>query len=91
MCDIGHIANSHSLIAIMLGRLQMSIDECIDAYISLSDRVFRKRRHRVTIKGNVQGRLDSDELERGIKEVVVRQRLPENALLKDSPNANCKV
>ncbi|SLM40190.1 patatin family protein [Lasallia pustulata] len=75
----------------MLGRLQMSIDECIDAYISLSDRVFRKRRHRVTIKGNVQGRLDSDELERGIKEVVVRQRLPENALLKDSPNANCKV
>ncbi|KAA6409974.1 MAG: hypothetical protein FRX48_06588 [Lasallia pustulata] len=69
----------------------MSIDECIDAKISLSDRVFRKRRHRVTIKGNVQGRLDSDELERGIKEVVVRQRLPENALLKDSPNAKCKV
>ena len=91
VCDIGHIANGHSLIAIMLGRLQMSIDECIDAYISLSDRVFQKRRHRVTIKGNVQGRFDSDELERGIKEIVVRQRLPESALLKDSPNAKCKV
>ena len=28
------------LIAIMLGRLRMTVDECIDAYISLSDRIF---------------------------------------------------
>ena len=28
------------LIAIMLGRLQMTVDECIAAYTSLSDRVF---------------------------------------------------
>jgi hypothetical protein len=91
VCNIRHIANSHSLIAIMLGRLQMTIDECIDAYILLSDRVFQKRRHRVTIRGNVQGRFDSDELERAIKEIVVKKKLPENALLKDSPNAKCKV
>jgi len=91
ICDTRHIANTYSLIAIMLGRLQMTIDECIDAYIVLSDRVFQKRRHRVTIKGNVQGRFDSDELERAIKEIVVRQGLAENALLKDSSNAKCKV
>ncbi len=75
----------------MLGRLQMTIDECIDAYILLSDRVFQKRRHRVTIKGNIQGRFDSDELERAIKEIVVMQGLAENALFKDSSNAKCKV
>ncbi len=69
----------------------MTIDECIDAYILLSDRVFQKRRHRVTIRGNVQGRFDSDELERAIKEIVEGQGLLENALLKDSPNAKCKV
>lgn len=46
----------------MLGRLKMSIDECIDAYISLSDKVFRKKRHRVTVKGSIQGRFDSEEL-----------------------------
>jgi len=75
----------------MLGRLRMTVDECIDAYVSLSDRIFQKRRHRVTIKGQVQGRFDSDELECAIKEIVTRQRLAEDALLKDSPDAKCKV
>jgi hypothetical protein len=86
-----YLANCHSLIAIMLGRLQMTVDDCIDAYVSLSDKVFQKRRHRVTIKGNVQERFDPDELERAIKGIVVRQGLEEDALLKDSPDAKCKV
>lgn len=79
------------LIAIMLGRLRMTVDECIDAYVSLSDRIFQKQRHRVTIKGRVQGRFDSDELERATKEIIVRQGLAEDALLKDAPDAKCKV
>ncbi|KAF2816881.1 FabD/lysophospholipase-like protein [Mytilinidion resinicola] len=79
------------LLAIMLGRLQMTVDECIDAYVSLSDRVFQKRRHRVTIKGNIQGRFDSTELERAIKEIVARKGLTEDALLKDEVDAKCKV
>jgi len=48
----------------MLGRLQMTVDEYIEAYVLLSDRIFQKQRHRVTIKGRVQGQFDSDELER---------------------------
>lgn len=79
------------LIAIMLGRLRMGINECIDAYLSLSDRVFRKKRHRVTIKGEIQGRFDSDELARAVKEIVKRQGLQEDALLKDAPDAGCRV
>ena len=75
----------------MLGRLLMSVDECIDAYVSLSDRIFQKRRHRVTIKSQVQGRFDSDELECAIKEIIVKQGLVEDALLKDVPDAKCKV
>jgi hypothetical protein len=75
----------------MLGRLQMSIDECTDAYITLSEKIFQKRRHRVNVKGQVQGRFDSEELERAIKEIVVKQGLDEDALLKDSPDAKCKV
>jgi len=75
----------------MLGRLQMTVDECIDAYVSLSDRIFQKRRHRVTIKGRIQGRFDSDELERAIKEIVQRRGLEEDTLLQDSPDAKCKV
>jgi hypothetical protein len=82
---------SFSLIAVMLGRLRMSVADCITAYLSLSDRVFRKTRHRVTVKGQVQGRFDVEELARAVREVVKQQDLPENALLKDAPEAACKV
>ena len=37
-----------------------------------------RSRHRVTIKGRVQGRFDSDELERAVKEIIVRQGLAES-------------
>lgn len=76
------------LIAIMLGRLRMTVDECINAYILLSDRIFQKQRHRVTIKGQFQGRFDSFELERAIKEIVVKQGLTEY-IVKGCPG--CKM
>jgi hypothetical protein len=75
----------------MLGRLRMSIDDSIDAYLSLSDRIFQKKRHRVTVKGNIQGRFDSEELARAVKEVIKQQGLQEDTLLKDAPESACKV
>ncbi|KAF2022547.1 FabD/lysophospholipase-like protein, partial [Setomelanomma holmii] len=72
------------LIAVMLGRLRMTVGEAITAYLSLSKRVFQKKAHRVTIKGKIQGRFDSDELARAMKEVVKQQDLHEDALLKDA-------
>jgi hypothetical protein len=45
----------------------------------------------VTVKGNIQGRFDSDELARAVKEIATKQGLQEEALLKDSPDATCKV
>lgn len=75
----------------MLGRLRMSVADCITAYLSLSDRVFRKTRHRVTVKGQVQGRFDAEELARAVREVVAKQGLQEDALLRDESAATCKV
>jgi hypothetical protein len=75
----------------MLGRLKMSINKCINAYLSLLDRVFQKKRHRVTTKGNIQGRFDSEELVRVVKEVVIAQNLQEDALLKDVVDDAYKV
>jgi len=43
------------------------------------------------IKGWVQGRFNLDELERAIKEIVIRQGLAEDALLKDALDAKYKV
>lgn len=78
------------LIAVMLGRLQMSVDECIKAYTSLSDRVFKKKAHRLKITGKYQAQFDSAELERAIKDILVARGLSEDALLKDV-DAPCKV
>jgi patatin-like phospholipase/acyl hydrolase len=53
-CDYFDMIGSTStggLIAIMLGRLQMTVGECIDMYTSLSNKVFEKKSHRITIKG----------------------------------------
>ena len=75
----------------MLGRLKMTIEECIDAYMVLSDNVFRKKRHRVTVKGNIQGRFNSKDLEKAVKKIVTIQGLQDDELLKDAPNAKCKV
>lgn len=75
----------------MLGRLNMGVDECIDAYLQLSDMVFHKKRHGVTWKGKIQGRFDSDELEWAVKQIVRGRGLQDDALLKDAPYASCKV
>jgi hypothetical protein len=75
----------------MLGRLKMSVAECIVVYLSLSARVFRKTRHRMTARGKMRGRFDSEELARAIKEVVEQQGLHADALLEDATGAACKV
>ncbi len=73
-----------SLIAIMLGRLRITIDEYIDAYTTLSDNVFEKKYHRVSIKGKLQGRFDTAELERSVKQILANCSLAEDTLLKDT-------
>ncbi|EXA32212.1 hypothetical protein FOVG_16583 [Fusarium oxysporum f. sp. pisi HDV247] len=78
------------LIAVMLGRLRMTVDECIDAYTSLSDKVFEKKSHKVNIKGKLKGRFDAAELERSIKRILVARDLSEDTLLKDF-DAPCKI
>ncbi|ERT02856.1 hypothetical protein HMPREF1624_01159 [Sporothrix schenckii ATCC 58251] len=78
------------LIAVMLGRLRMTVHECIEAYTSLSDKVFEKKSHRVKINGKLQGRFDAAKLEDTIKEILRARDLNEDVLLKDVA-ASCKV
>jgi hypothetical protein len=70
----------------------MSVQQCIRAYISLSEKVFQKQhRHPVTIRGKIQGRFDSKALEQAAKDLLREQHLEDNALLKDPVEGNCKV
>jgi hypothetical protein len=60
----------------------------INAYTSLSDKVFEQT-HRVKISS--KRRFDSAELERAVKRIMLRRDLNQDTLLKDSPDAPCKV
>jgi hypothetical protein len=69
----------------MLGRLEMSINECIKAYTDLSEDVFhKKRRIPINIKGALKERYDSDALELAVKRILKDRKMDENALLKSS-------
>lgn len=76
----------------MLGRLRMSVEECISAYVELSSRVFQKKHVMpVTVRGRVKARYSSEELQRAIKDVVEAHHLERDALLKDTSPQACKV
>lgn len=76
----------------MLGRLRMSVEECINAYIELSSRVFQKNHIMpVTMRGKVKARYSGKELQRAIEDVVEAQHLDRDALLKDTSPQACKV
>jgi len=85
------------LIAIMLGRLRMTLDECQAAYLKLSERIFNPKRAKLNTLGRAKdflladGKFDWMELEEAIKEIIVQDRkLPESTLLQD-PDPQCKV
>lgn len=64
------------LIAIMLGRLQMTTEECKEAYRNLSARAFNYKGRPVKpafsnpLKWDVKARFDTAELEKGMKELI---------------------
>lgn len=75
----------------MLGRLRMTVDECIEVYREMSEEIFHKQRHRLKPNGNVQGRFDTIALERAIQRCVARAELSKDALLYDTDDASCRV
>ncbi|KAF1993615.1 phospholipase [Amniculicola lignicola CBS 123094] len=62
------------LIAIMLGRLEMSVDQCIKAYIEMMDSIFDpKDKKKLPFKmrdGKVQPRYKTAHMEQAIKQVI---------------------
>ncbi|RPA79808.1 FabD/lysophospholipase-like protein [Ascobolus immersus RN42] len=85
------------LLAIMLGRLRMSIDECEDAYLQLSRRIFTPARKDVDVAGRVydflkaNGKFDAKPLEEIVKHLLIERGLSEDELLLDKDEDSCKV
>lgn len=83
----------NSLIAIMLGRLEMDVDECITAYSGLAEAVFGEKLSSfpVNIKGKVKARFDSVELEKAAQKVVVDSGASDTALFNDGTERGCRT
>lgn len=85
------------LLAVMLGRLRMILDECQAAYIKLSEQIFNPKRFNLNFVGRAgdfllaNGRFDSRTLEDAIKKIIVNQcGLPIDELLQER-DSQCKV
>ena len=74
----------HSLIAIMLGRLEMDVDDCISAYCDLASEVFGEKLSvfPTTLKGKVNARFDSTKLESAVRKVIRRRGYLEMSLFR---------
>lgn len=84
------------LIAIMLGRLEMDVGECIEAYKHLSRDIFEKSSW-FPVKDNldINAKFDSDALEKCItnivKDHIPNGRDPKAELFNDGTERHCKV
>ncbi|KAI1356632.1 phospholipase [Xylaria sp. FL0043] len=81
------------LIAIMLGRLEMDVHECILAYTALMGDVFEKKSHwlPLTVSGRTQGRYDSSKLKDAIEKVIQSSGFPTQSLFNQGKPQGSRV
>jgi hypothetical protein len=84
---------SSRLIAIMLGRLRMSVEECITAYTKLMRRIFEKKENRsfMSVVGRVKPRFSSEALAEAIAEVLTFGRHSVDEPFEENEEPTCKV
>lgn len=75
----------------MLGRLEMDVDECINAYSSMFKRIFGKKGLPVNMRGKIKGRFDSMVLEDCIREILEQRGLSSMEPFNDEKDRTCKV
>ena len=82
-----------SLIAIMLGRLEISVDECIKAYEELMESIFGAKAHWMpfNLLANVNAQYDSQKIKHEIEEVLRKHDIALNSLFNDGHKRNCRV
>ncbi|KAF2150345.1 FabD/lysophospholipase-like protein, partial [Myriangium duriaei CBS 260.36] len=78
------------LIAVMLGRLDMTVDECIEQYRTLQNNVFHEM-NKIERSSSTQGRYDHVALEEAVKVLLRSRGRHENELLKNLDENGCKV
>ena len=85
------LSNCASLVAIMLGRLGMDVDECVRKYASMFAGIFSEKAHHVKVgrSGSIRFLFKSDALETAITKVVPSCGLPADAKFNDGNHRDC--
>lgn len=89
------IQNVFRLIAIMLGRLEMTVDQCIEAYTGMMDVIFDpKDKKKLPFKlsnGKVQPKYKTKHMEQAIKQVIINAKWNPDGPFRGSKNSACKT
>ncbi|RAO68141.1 uncharacterized protein BHQ10_004153 [Talaromyces amestolkiae] len=77
----------------MLGRLEMDVDQCIEAYNDLAESVFGERLKRIpmTWRAKTVARFDSSKLEQAVQKVLRQVGEKEDTLFNDNVERSCKT
>ncbi|KAF7508686.1 hypothetical protein GJ744_008933 [Endocarpon pusillum] len=79
------------LIAIMLGRLGMDVDECITEYQRMISQIFKKKHLPIDWRGRLKGRFDTQVLIDSIMETMSTCNVSEAERLDSGKEKACKV
>ncbi|KAI4599644.1 hypothetical protein KJ359_001741 [Pestalotiopsis sp. 9143b] len=81
------------LIAIMLGRLEMDVDQCIEAYNDIAKSVFGDGPSPMPVapKGKVPAPFDLAALERAIRKMITASGASEKDVFNDGAERGCKT
>lgn len=85
--------NNHRIIAIMLGRLEMDVQDCIDTYSTLIKTIFEKKKSSFSVdwRGNVKGKFSSQLLKSAIDRVIEDLGCSGSDAFNDGKQRNCRV
>lgn len=84
---------AYSLIAIILGRLCISVDECIKACKVLMGSIFGSKAYYFPISrtGNVYAQYDSEKVKAAIEKVLRERNPPGDSFFDDEIERRCRV
>lgn len=78
-----------SLIAIMLGRLGMTVDECLDEYLTLFERLSADHNENARSEASSSSVIKSGILRAKVSELIEARGLLPASKLRDDKNISC--
>jgi len=85
------VSHKYSVLAIMLGRLRMTVDDSIELCVAVSEKRAQEQGPYVASTDTAQERSDIEELDQTRKDTVVRQGSIQEALLEEPEDTNCRL